>query len=264
MPVPISVIVPCYNCRETIRFTIESILNQTLLPSEVLLIDDCSSDQSYEYLLEFALKSISLPIVVLRTERNSGPGAARNLGWDVASYEWLAFLDADDVWHPQKIELHWNFLSKNPMVCLSGHGTSLLDYRINQHMNSDYSVRKIGLLKMLFSSQLPTRTVILRKSVPFRFGDKKVAEDYLLWLEIIASGYASYRLNSTLAFSLRPDYSKGGYSGQLWKQEKRELSAIWRVYRNDRLHWILMAASFLWSFIKFNRRWILVNFGLKR
>lgn len=252
---PVSAVVPCWRSGHTIRRALASIAAQTLLPAEVLLVDDASGDETLNTLHALASEYPKGWVRVLSLEQNMGPGGARNAGWDQSSQPWIAFLDADDAWHPRKIEIQYNWIRDHPDVVLCGHGTSVApgEVFVSQVLKEPafYGIR---FLDMLIANRFPTRSVMLRKDISFRFGDKQVTEDYLLWLEVVLAGHPCYRLNVPLAFSFREDSSPGGYSGQLWRHEKRELAA-WRELRKKGLissfTWGLAST---WSFIKYVRR----------
>ena len=110
--VPVSVIIPCYRCADTIKRALGSVIAQTLPPEEIILIDDFSNDDgvtltTLNYLRQMHQKT-SIKIVLL--DKNSGPGSARNAGWKEASQPYLAFLDADDSWHPKKLEIQYQWM----------------------------------------------------------------------------------------------------------------------------------------------------------
>ena len=95
----ISVVIPCYNAEAYIRQAIQSALEQTLPPLEILVIDDASTDRSVEVAASFGF-----PIRVIRQAKNKGAAVARNVGIRLAHGDWIAFLDADDLWNPDKLE----------------------------------------------------------------------------------------------------------------------------------------------------------------
>ena len=227
---------------------------QSALPAEVLLIDDASKDGTLALLHELSKRHGSI-VRVISMPVNVGPGLARNAGWAIATQPWLAFLDADDLWHPQKLELQWSWLQTHPEVSLCGHSTQLMREGVYGPAPHTFSATRLTLTHMLISNRLPTRSVMLRKDIVMRFADKRVTEDYLLWLEAIANGYIAYRLDVCLAFSIRPDFSPGGYSGQLWAHEKRELAALDCLASKVRLRPGLVLLASIWSIIKFMRRY---------
>jgi len=250
---PVSVIIPCYRCVETMERSLASVLNQTRQPSEILLVDDASGDGTLELL--YQLQKLHAPrIKVIPLVKNGGPGLARNAGWNAATQPWLAFLDSDDIWHPRKLEIQMAWLESHPDVALCGHSSEFLAGDIYPRVVDMPEEVRLSPLKMLISNRLPTRSVMLRRDLSFRFLGKEVTEDYLLWLEIILSGASAYRLESCLAFSLRPDFSPGGYSGQLWTHEKREIAALRNLYAKGGLSWASFGLSAIWSLTKFLRR----------
>lgn len=241
---------------------LSSALNQTLPPEEILLIDDASGDGSLDLLHQ--LERLHAPRVkVIALTKNGGPGLARNAGWEAATQPWLAFLDADDAWHPRKLEIQWTWLQSHPDVALCGHASQFSEKgTLDAPVNEMPDAVRLSAIRMLISNRLPTRSVMLRRDLPFRFRGREVTEDYLLWLEIIFAGYVAYRLEACLAFSLRPDFSPGGYSGQLWTHEKRELAALRALRSASRLSWPAFVLSAGWSIMKFFRRlWLMRSAG---
>lgn len=255
--IPVSVIIPCYRCGETVSYALSSVLNQTLLPAEILLIDDASGDGTLEILQQ--LGAAHAPRVrVLTQMQNGGPGVARNTGWLAATQPWLAFLDADDAWHPRKLEIQWGWIVTYPEVVLCGHDTRFSEGQIDLEVDSVTTATRLTTWRMLFSNRLPTRSVMLRRDLPFRFQGRDVTEDYLLWLQVIIANLPVYRLATCLAYTLRPDFSPGGYSGQLWIHEKRELRALQMVRNAGGLSWLTYLLASGWSLLKFVRRlWLM-------
>lgn len=103
----VSVIIPTYNRASMIVACIESVLNQSYPVNEIIVIDDCSADNTIEQLNNFKDK-----ILILKTEKQSGAQTARNIGIKAAKSEWIAFLDSDDEWLPNKMERQISALKK--------------------------------------------------------------------------------------------------------------------------------------------------------
>ncbi|MHB1099234.1 MAG: glycosyltransferase family 2 protein, partial [Burkholderiales bacterium] len=108
--VPVSVIIPCYRCAETIARAVDSVLKQTLPPEEILLVEDCSGDDGNTLAVLHSLQQNNPFIRVIPLAKNGGPAAARNAGWDAAKQPYIAFLDADDAWHPKKLEIQYSWM----------------------------------------------------------------------------------------------------------------------------------------------------------
>jgi glycosyltransferase involved in cell wall biosynthesis len=104
--VPVSVIIPAHNAESTIARAIESVLAQSLPASEIIVIDDGSSDRTAEIAGRYAVRVESRP--------NGGPASARNIGIRAAKHAWIAFLDADDTWLPDKVSTLWRAIALLP------------------------------------------------------------------------------------------------------------------------------------------------------
>ena len=97
---PISVIIPTYNRVNTIAYCLDSVMNQTLMPQEIIVVDDCSLDDTL-----LVVKHYNHPLVkIIQLQKNSGAQKARNAGIKSATGEWIAFLDSDDQWMPEYLE----------------------------------------------------------------------------------------------------------------------------------------------------------------
>src|SRR5262245_35043372 len=220
-PARVSVVIPCWRSARTIQRAVASVAAQSLAALEVILVDDASGDDTLSTLNSIRAGCTPDWIKVIALPENGGPGPARNAGWDAARGEYVAFLDADDAWHPRKLQLHVAWLKAHPEVVLSGHRSVLV-----KEASEPFAVEgiarasRVGLKKMLVSNRFPTRSVIVRRELPLRFQGRGVTEDYLLWLEIVASGAPCYVLDAPLAFSFQPEFSPGGYSGRLWTDRK--------------------------------------------
>lgn len=262
---PISVVIPCYVAADSLERAVDSVFNQSLKPNEIILIDDASPDGGKTKRLigvlvrKYTNLDAGISIVTKYLESNKGPGGARNAGWEVASQEWVAFLDADDAWHHDKIKLQYEITQSDTKIDLLAHQTALFDTCLLESIaiviKKPIQLVRLRLGAMLLSNKLPTRSVMLRRSIPFRFPESKhLSEDYYLWLVIIAGGYHVKLMKCVLAFTFRPEYSVGGYSGQLWIQEKRELATLIKLYCNEKINAITLVVSLLWSLLKYTKR----------
>ena len=101
----ISVIIPTYNCKAYVKYTIESVLKQTYRNFELIIIDDCSTDGTYEYVSKL-IKNISVKAIILQTKKNSGTVAhPRNIGVKKSKGDLICFLDSDDIWEKNKLAI---------------------------------------------------------------------------------------------------------------------------------------------------------------
>lgn len=260
---PVSVIIPSYNCADTIERAIKSVASQTLLPAEVLIIDDGSDEKTKK-----AIESVKdefgelLPINVITFSSNRGPSAARNAGWDAATQPYIAFLDADDSWHPQKIELQYKWMKEHPEVAMCGHGWEWRKSKKNKDIFNirEIKVKRINLFELLVKHYFLTPTVMMKKNLPFRFDNNlRHTEDHALWLQMVGKDYLTYYLEPPLAYLHKAPYGEGGLTRNLWAVEKNELK-VFKKLRDDGIinHpvWIIVS---IFSILKFIRRLIIVT-----
>ena len=257
--VPVSVIIPCYNCGATIERAVLSVAKQTLRPAEVVLINDASTDNTLEQLFGMQKKFGKTWIRVISLPRNQGPGAARNAGWNQSREPYLAFLDADDAWRPEKVKCQYGWMKKHPDVPVTSHRciqiTSPDSVPDLSHNFASYPLKPF---RLLIWNQMLTRSVMLLRTLPFRFPeDKRFSEDYCLWLEMVLSGVNAWHLDSPLAVSYKSSYGEGGLSRDLAAMERGELDTYNRLRRKKLLPTGLTIALFGFSLIKHLRRVII-------
>jgi glycosyltransferase involved in cell wall biosynthesis len=259
----VSVVIPVFNGGKTIARAIQSVLDQSHEVNEVIVIDDCSSDNTLLHVE--ALQAISsIPIRILTTEVNSGPASARNLGWGHASGDFIAFLDADDIWHPEKISLQLRLMALNPEFVLSCHDRSVGEWTgWTNSISATPRVYEYSIRDFLIRNRCATPSVVLRRSIKERFTETaRFAEDYLLWLTIAARYGPVLYLDTPLVHCSNPSYGGVGLSGQLFAMYKHELLAFRLLKKSQDLGPLVMLGAWMWSTIKFLVR-LLDNYILK-
>ena len=251
----VTVIIPAYNCSETIERAIASIALQTVKPNQVIIVDDYSTDTTTSILDMILTKRLPFNLVVLHNRENLGPGLSRNLGWNTATTKWIAFLDADDAWHPRKLELQLDVISEFPtldLVCTNSYfieqGSSI------PNIVDNCVITSLNFNQMLFRNLVKTRSVLMRREILKRF-EKGLSEDYGLWLACLYSGMSFARLECPLTFHYRKEYSGGGLSSRVFTHEYFELRNLSR-YALDKP--ILVFCASIFSVVKFTRRLLIV------
>lgn len=262
--ISVSVVVPCFCCSTTLKRAIESILAQTVLPSELILVNDGSDDKgkTIDLIQEISTKIPAnfFPVKVINLKKNMGPAFARNAGWDVAVHDYVAFLDADDAWDPKKLQAQYECMKSNALLDFTCHNSIYihsgnLGKRVTA-LNAD--VKLISLESMLIKNRVATRSVMIKRSCNQRFNPSmRYAEDYDLWLRIIGSGGQAAYLDITLAYVYKPEWSTGGLSGNLWAMQVGECKSLFNVYKQKRISMLVLIAVEIFSFIKFLRRIII-------
>ena len=214
---PVSVVVPCYRCADTIGEAVASVAAQRLPPAEVLLVDDCSGDGTLQRLHEVAASYPPGWVKVHSLPRNGGPSGARNLGWENATQPYIAFLDADDTWHPEKLAIQMEVLAADPGIALLAHAMNVQPRTAPPPpVRRPVPVRVLPNRLPLLGSPFPTASMVLRRDLPFRFDERRRrAEDFMLWAQILLSGYRCARIEPVLASWHKPPFGAGGLSGDM-------------------------------------------------
>ena len=247
----ISVVIPCFNSAATIERALRSVEHQTTKPSEVLVVDDASSDNTVSVIEQYAHTS-SLNIRVIKQSVNGGPSVARNAAWNVATSEVIACLDADDQWHPQKLELQLGAMLANPTCAISFHDHLFGSSEQFETLPFTPTTSQATLRNYLVRNRSATPTVMLRTALIERFSStKRYAEDYLLWMTIIAQHGSALHVHATLAHCSNPGYGGSGQSGKLWKMERSELSGFVSLWRSGALSLPTLVAVSIWSITKY-------------
>lgn len=254
--VPVSVVIPCYRCAQTIERAVASVAAQTNLPTELILVDDGSADDTRAVLHDLRSRHQPGWIKLVLLDQNVGAASARNAGWAVANQPYIAFLDADDAWHPRKIEIQYAYMSANPDVVLCGHGYRLL----NQNVLPDWNVvqcdaQRIRKWALMLSNKFVTPSVMVRRDVGQRFVEKqRYMEDHMLWLKIICSGGRVEKLPAELAASYKEPFGVTGLSAQVWLMERGDLGNYRRLHEEKFINGYQFAVLCIYSVLKYVRR----------
>lgn len=194
----VSVITPAYNCGRTIAETIKSVQTQTYENWEMIIVNDCSTDDTEEIVQQFAIDDSRIHLINL--EKNSGAGVARNTAISNANGRFIAFLDSDDLWKPEKLEKQIRFMMDN------GYSFTFTTYE-TFHGSTDltrkvfHTPESINYKQYLKNTIIGNLTVIMdRAQIP----DVHVEmtghlEDVLTWMHYLKRGLIAYGLDENLA-----------------------------------------------------------------
>ncbi|MFZ5875383.1 MAG: glycosyltransferase family 2 protein [Nitrospirota bacterium] len=189
-PNDITVVIPAYQSELFVSGTLAAVAKQTIRPHEVIVVDDGSTDATCAVVESFALAHPELSVRLLR-KPHDGPGATRNAGVRAAASEWIAFLDSDDLWYPEKLAKIQNAMEANPeanfyyhnLMARSLAGVERVAYR-GKGLSSGKTVSSQLFRRNYFS----TSSVVCRRDLVLRWGgfDETLpsAQDYELWLRM--------------------------------------------------------------------------------
>lgn len=244
----ISIIVPVYNAGGYIEETIRMVEAQTFSDWELILVDDCSTDNSRQIIQDYlALRADQKNAIrLIEKDKNQGAAMARNTGVDAAGGRYIAFLDADDVWMPEKLERELFFMRQKQAAFVF----TAYEFGDGQAKGTG---RIVHAPQMLSYRQALSRTVIFTSTVlldTYRLcagtGGREIlhmpcfgSEDTALWWKILRNGFDAHGLDEVLAIYRRPAKS---LSSNKWTAIKR----IWYLYRKQEG---LSLARSMWNFV---------------
>lgn len=217
----VSIIMPTYNCGRFIGESIRSVLAQTYTNWELLIVDDCSTDNTAEVVAAFTDPRIHYQ----RNEHNSGAAVTRNTALRMAKGRYIAFLDSDDLWLPEKLEKQIAFMQQN------GYAFTYANYQI---MNEDGSLTgkqlkmptSLTYYQYCCNTAIGCLTVVIDKQQTgyFLMPNIKSSHDMALWLLIMRRGFKAYAFPECLASYRLVSTSN---TSKKWKAAQD----VWRVYR---------------------------------
>lgn len=219
----VSIIMPSYNASRFIAKSINSVLLQTYSDWELLIVDDCSRDNSVEIARKFA--DIDERVKIFSLEQNVGAAAARNVAIEQAKGQYIAFLDSDDVWNDNKLKKQLTFMKQN------SYAFTFSDYYVMEEdgRRTGNIVRVPASLtyhQYLRNTIIGCLTVIIdrKRTGDFRMPLIKSSHDMALWLLIMKRGFKAYGMKEVLAGYRLVSTSN---TAKKWKAAKD----VWRVYR---------------------------------
>lgn len=235
----ISIVMPVYNSEKYLYEAINSIQRQTYLNWELIVVDDCSTDNSREILHKLAIADKRIRPFFL--DKNSGAATARNAGIHMADGAYLAFLDSDDIWLEDKLQIQMSVMKEN------GYAFTFTSYGLIDE-NGRMLNRKVEVPHSITYKQALTQTVIWTSTVmldlkqvgTFQMPPLRAAQDTATWLQILKKVPCAYGINQILSMYRQVPTS---ISHSLRRRLKRQ----WDVYRKVE-HYSLLKSTYLYFF----------------
>jgi glycosyltransferase involved in cell wall biosynthesis len=204
----VSIVVPAYNCAVYVEETFRSVLEQDFSSWEIIFVNDGSTDSTAEVLARLAAEDARVKVI---EQPNARQGKARNNGISHAQGEWIAFLDADDLWPKNKLSLQLgktrganvDLSFTDGFICL-GNNMDLREFRFGV-INTFYEGNK-GILEFHEQNRIPTSSVLVKKSALIEVGgfpeklEIQNCEDYLLWVTLLTRGKEFLSIGDPLLF----------------------------------------------------------------
>ena len=232
----VSIITPSYNTSKFIEECIRSVLDQSYTNWELIIVDDCSSDNSCEMIRKYNDKRIQL----FELDSNVGAAEARNVAIRQAKGKYIAFLDSDDLWEPQKLEKQISFMQKKDIA---------FSFSTYQPMSEDgsklYSIihapKIVTYSSYLKNTIIGCLTVVIDREIAgdFEMPNISSSHDMALWLLIMKRGFDAYGLDENLA---RYRIVSASNTSSKWRVAKD----VWKIYREvEKLSFLYSGWCFL-------------------
>lgn len=251
----VSAVIPFHHDGATIATTLESLAAQSTPVTEIVVVDDASSTDQAAVLDELASAwpADRPPLRVHHLDVNGGPAAARNKGWQVATGDWIAFCDADDVWHADRLRLQLEVAEDAALVTCERAGSPAA--MAGPPPGAAPTVTDLGRRAMLAWNPVMTSAVLLRRDLPHRFTHgRRYTEDYELWLRIVLGGGRARLLRHPLIAPQVPDAEASGLTSHRWAMTRGELQTYALVRRDGLLSTGEFAAALAVAVVRAARR----------
>lgn len=219
----VSIIMPAYQCEATVEESIRSVLSQTYQSWELIIVDDASTDGTPAILTRLVTEDSRIRVITLKY--NGGVAAARNHGAKSALGKWIAFLDSDDIWLPEKLEKQLSLAEKSETEFIYS-GAACIDSH-SQTIGRVFQVpASVSYHSLLHGNDLICSTIVLRTELfllhPMERSD--LHEDYICWLSILQEGTVAYGIQEPLILYRITAASKSG-------NKLKSASMAWRTFR---------------------------------
>lgn len=221
----VSIITPTYNGEVFIKDTIESIISQTYCNWELIIVDDCSTDNTPDIVKGYTKKDPR--IKYFRTPKPSGsPSVPRNIGIEKAEGSYIAFLDSDDIWLPDKLETELAFAQSNGYHIVYSYYEKIDEHghRNNRVIKTRKDTRYGNLLK---TNSIPCLTSLISREAVGSTRFKEISqEDFCFWLDILKKGFVAYNLCQVTALYRQAKNSRSANKFDMFK-------GYWNVIRKQ-------------------------------
>jgi teichuronic acid biosynthesis glycosyltransferase TuaG len=240
----ISVIMPYYKKKDFFLESIQSVLNQTYQNFEIIIIYDDPNIIDLKFILE--TKKLDKRIKVIKNNKNLGVGISRNIGISYSDGFYLAFLDCDDIWYKDKLEVQINFMKSNK-ISFSYTSYDVINSK-NVIINKKEVVEKITFNQLLRNCDIGLSTVIMNKNLisdHCKFPKLKTKEDFVLWL-MLAKKMDLYGINLSLSKWRKLNNSLSSYKFQKIKDGFNVYKKYMKFsYLKSCLYLIILSINFL-------------------
>lgn len=220
----ISIITPAYNCEKYLEEAVESVLAQTMQDWEMLIIDDCSSDNTYDCMEKLAQRDKRIRI--FRNIQNTGAAATRNYGIRQAKGQWIAFLDSDDLWRKEKLQKQMAILEKHREATFLFTGSAFIEDDGMTIAHTLHVPEKVNRRRLLRQNVISCSSVLIQRELMMKYPmpeEDGIHEDFATWLSILTEVPWAYSVDEPLLIYRRALASKSGKKRQICTDELADI-----------------------------------------
>lgn len=222
----VSVVMPAFNAEKTIGQAIQSVLSQSHSNLELIIIEDYSADRTLEIAENYGKNDQR--VRVFRNTQNQGVAKSRNIGVEAARFGWVAFLDSDDMWQPDKLEKQIALVREHPQCSVCFTGSAFMDGGAQQYEYNLAVPDRITYRELLKQNLISCSSVLAKREALRRYpmhSDAMIHEDFATWLKILKKEAYAVGLNEPLLIYRIHESSKSG-------NKLRAAKMQWRTYRH--------------------------------
>ncbi|MCD4756687.1 MAG: glycosyltransferase family 2 protein [Arcobacteraceae bacterium] len=246
-----SVIIPCYNSEKSVVRALDSVVNQTFKDFEIVIVDDGSNDNTKTIIHKYFKNQKNIKYKYMY-QKNSGPSKARNYAVKNSVGKYLSFLDSDDEWHKDKLQIQYDCIQKLKIKFVSS------SYTINEFKDiENISIKEFIFNDFLISNRTSTPCTVIERNLFEEVGgfDESLSysEDYNLWLKISLKETLVF-IDVPLVKLYKKPYGESGLSSHMWKMEKGELYNYKYLYKMKYINFLTYNFLITLSILKYIKR----------
>jgi len=261
--IKVSVIIPMYNSINTIQNAINSVVLQTYRGGiEIIVINDGSRDGCEKIVEELIINNQTNRVIRLLNKANGGVSTARNLGIKKSQGEWIALLDSDDIWLPEKLEKQISEIVNNPSIKFIGTNRNGELYPFFK--KSEKNIYRLNVKEVISKWYPQTSTALIRKDILLKANlydeSRTHAEDGDLWLKI-SEHSDLYVLNEDLVYTGggKRGFGESGLSANMPKMYEGEILALKGAKKRKQINSFEYIGFYLWLALRYYRRVLIIK-----
>lgn len=249
----VTVVIPTFRDTDALSRALRSVESQTLQPIQIIVVDDGGGDPR----LESVCAASAIKVEIIRLAENVGPGGARNAGIAASDQDHIAFLDADDEWHPEKLARQMSLI-EGGNIALCCHAKAF-EAEAWPQLPELPRAAPIPRWQILVRNLAPISSVVVKRHmIKHRFPVTSAGEDYSFVLENMLSGLRTLAMEDVLVRADKPAFGASGLSRKLFAMQVGEMRAHARLLRLRLISWPEYCVLMPWTLLKYIRRLAIV------